>query len=454
MTQEPNGYNYNGTSTSDDQGKNIYLQIATPKSPNSDGFSPTEIHDEQSLEDEIKQNVTNQIDLEILLKHREYNLVQNEISKVQNQLDTLQKLHSDPGYAKYLQGIIDLKEATRNEFTQQYYNTEPSEMITRRHSIYGIRKSLTEGDAQKPHRTSYGGLRPVVDSQGNKICVHKRSDGVIVKIECPTCSRSDFGSAQGFLNHSRLAHQVEYKSQDHAALVCGTVLPDSEQDEVGITSLRKLEQLGSDVNKNLAPDVGSIGGGSVNSEDLAAAATNVLSSSGGPQKKKARRSISKPAVSSGYLEKYYSKVNGTGDDNNGEFKEIFQDVTTKTDLDFGDEDESASPPVTDSTTDNKLFKKGHNRRKSRGGLSAVTFEDQDLQKPVQHLEELERLSPGTSTTQELLIEESSNSSTVRFSENSITYSSDPSLTPAQRRRVPTIPNPLRTRSRSSRENSN
>ncbi len=445
MSQE-SGYNFNSSGSDHDQNKsNIYLQIATPKSPNSDGFSPTEIHDEEhSLEDEIKQNVINQIDVEILLKHREYNLVQNEISKVQTQLDTLQKLHDDPAYSKYVQNVIDLKDGVKNELNSYNTSTNDSEIITRRHSFYNIRKSGSE-EPPKPHRTSYGGLRPVVDSNGNKICVHKRSDGVIVKIECPTCARSDFGSAQGFLNHARLAHQVEYKSQDHAALVCGAILPDIEQDDIGIASIQKLKDMGIDADKNLAPGVFT--NGSIGSADEMS----------GPQKKKARRSISKTGVPSGYLEKLYNKE--VSDE--GTFKEIYQDATAKTEVDFGDDDpEATTPPISqDSSTlenqqQSKLFKKGHNRRKSRGGLSAVTFDDQIPSTSSEH--EVEKLSPRDITTQELIVEEHLNSSasTVRFSENSITFGEVDGLTPAQRRRVPTIPNPLRTRSRSSRENSN
>lgn len=492
MSQEPNGsFSFNSDSNQDhDQNKNnIYLQIATPKSPNSDGFSPTEITDDHhhhgnTVEDEIKQNVVNQIDIEILLKHREYNLVQNEISKVQNQMDTLQKLHDDPQYSKYIKNIIELKEGVKNDY--KFGNTsfggynEPSEMITRRHSMYGIRRSISE-ESPKPQRTSYGGLRPVLDSQGNKICVHKRSDGVIVKIECPTCARSDFGSAQGFLNHSRLAHQIEYKSQDHAALVCGTILPEVEQDDLGITSIKKLKESGLDPDNNLAPGVVSSAGGSVSSNTNGATTIKAEGDDlSGPQKKKARRSVSKPNVSSGYLEKLYSK---NSEDAQEEFKEIYQDATTTTEVEFEDpgEDELTTPPLSmdpSTTTDyNKSFKKGHNRRKSRGGLSAVTFED-DHQISS---DDIVRLPEEELTKQTLIIDDDNQShshshshshthsisssannqnnsgTSVRFSENSITFGPEPifdDLTPSQKRRFPTVPNPLRTRSRSSRENSN
>ncbi|CAM9018849.1 unnamed protein product [Wickerhamomyces anomalus] len=112
--------------------------------------------------------------------------------------------------------------------------------------------------------------------------------------------------------------------------------------------------MGIDADKNLAPGVFT--NGSIGSSDEMS----------GPQKKKARRSISKTGVPSGYLEKLYNKE--VSDE--GTFKEIYQDATTKTEVDFGDDDpEATTPPISqDSSTlenqqQSKLFKKGHNRRK-------------------------------------------------------------------------------------------
>ncbi|CCH43965.1 hypothetical protein BN7_3520 [Wickerhamomyces ciferrii] len=442
----------------DDQNKhNIHLQIATPKSPNSDGFSPTEIRDDHqidSLGHELKTNLSNQIDIEILLKHREYNLVNNEISKIQTQLDTMKKLHSDPSYVKYIENLIDLKKNTQKQYQSSINPYDQSEMITRRQSNYGIRKNYGDEYDNKPnipHRTSYGGLRPVLDSNGNKICVHKRSDGVIVKVECPNCARCDFGSAQGFLNHARLSHQVEYKSQDHAALVCGSVLPDDEQDEIGLQSVKKLKELGLDPDNNLNPEILN----NLNSDDLNA-----------PQKKKLKRSlsISKPSLNSGYLEKLYNN-NKNGNEGDQNFKDLYKDVTTRTELEFDIiDDDISTPPISQDSTIESSFKKGHNRRKSRGGLSAVKFEDQLISSNSIEYSHSRSPSKDEGISEYILEDSITSSNSVRFSEQNYTFGSDPifgggglngnDLTPAQRRRVPTIPNPLRTRSRSSRENSN
>ncbi|KAF3008060.1 hypothetical protein E8E14_007195 [Neopestalotiopsis sp. 37M] len=53
-------------------------------------------------------------------------------------------------------------------------------------------------------------------------CVLKRAaDGKMVKLVCVTCHREDFSSTQGFINHCRIAHKQEYKSHEEAAVACG-----------------------------------------------------------------------------------------------------------------------------------------------------------------------------------------------------------------------------------------
>jgi ADA HAT complex component 1 len=391
----------------------IYLQIATPKSPNSDGFSSSHEPDVNPLEEEIRQKLVDEVDLEILLKHREYHLVQNEIHKVMAQLETMEKLHDDPKYSVYLQSLIDMKRQVQLEAEQQ----KRQQTIQQQEPTYNLRRSSKEHEPPV-HRTSYGGIRPVVDANGNKICVHKRSDGVIVRVDCPKCGRTDFGSAQGFLNHARLAHAIEYKSQDHAALCCGTVLPDSEQDEIGVSSVKKLKEAGLNPDRTLAPGVCI--------EE---------------QVKKKRRTSSK---NEGYLEKLFTEKGGNG------FKELVDDVTTKEEI---DDDVIVESPC-DESKEKKNLKKGHNRRKSRGGLGAVKFEDKvEVFKEVSPSDTTIPVSEPQDIPEQLISNQTTATTTVTEPHFSQAYEPYDELTPAQKRRVPTISEPLRTRSRSSRENS-
>jgi len=61
-------------------------------------------------------------------------------------------------------------------------------------------------------------------------CVLKRSDGATVKLVCIDCQRWDFSSTQGFINHCRIAHRRDFKSHDEAAVHCGHPI---EVDEAG-----------------------------------------------------------------------------------------------------------------------------------------------------------------------------------------------------------------------------
>lgn len=57
-------------------------------------------------------------------------------------------------------------------------------------------------------------------------CILKRSDGLTVKLVCidPGCLRDNFSSTQGFINHCRIAHKLEFKSHEEAAMKCGQAI--------------------------------------------------------------------------------------------------------------------------------------------------------------------------------------------------------------------------------------
>lgn len=49
------------------------------------------------------------------------------------------------------------------------------------------------------------------------------------RLECLDCKRSDFSSAQGFINHCRIAHQREYASHEAAAFACGQTVEETDE---------------------------------------------------------------------------------------------------------------------------------------------------------------------------------------------------------------------------------
>ncbi|PHH89860.1 hypothetical protein CDD83_5094 [Cordyceps sp. RAO-2017] len=52
-------------------------------------------------------------------------------------------------------------------------------------------------------------------------CILKRADGQTVKLVCLDCKRANFSSTQGFINHCRIAHKRDFKSHEEAAVQSG-----------------------------------------------------------------------------------------------------------------------------------------------------------------------------------------------------------------------------------------
>lgn len=213
--------------------------------------------------DKLKEIITNQIDLEIRLKHKELTLTDEEIGKCEAQMITLRNYFKTPG-----EKSLDNEP---NDFTLKYYDLLNRTLTSDQSPKYS--EKTPSGDSRISMDTNSSGgsisaapthsyrtrsttssLRPSSSISHGPLtlgCLYRRTDGIIVKLTCPDCNRSNFSSAQGFLNHSRIAHVQEYTSQDAAALICGEILPENEQDEEGLNSLKNLKLKGMDPGKNL-----------------------------------------------------------------------------------------------------------------------------------------------------------------------------------------------------------
>lgn len=203
----------------------------------------------------LRSILTNQVDLEIRLKHKELRLSEDELGKCEAQMLALRQFFDVPSSISF--------EHEPSDFTLRYYdvlNKQLSVNYTRLQKEQYVHEhptfKETMFDAEPVHsyrtRSTTLSLRP---SLGPAVriagCLYRRTDGVVVKLTCPDCHRSNFSSAQGFLNHSRIAHSKEYTSQDAAALRCGEILPDEFQDDEGRASVAQLTARGVDPAKNL-----------------------------------------------------------------------------------------------------------------------------------------------------------------------------------------------------------
>ncbi|KAG1735195.1 hypothetical protein EDB19DRAFT_1638531 [Suillus lakei] len=56
-------------------------------------------------------------------------------------------------------------------------------------------------------------------------------DDQIAVLTCPTCTRTQFSTLQGLLNHARLAHGIEWASHDACITACAVPVPSSDEAE-------------------------------------------------------------------------------------------------------------------------------------------------------------------------------------------------------------------------------
>lgn len=221
-----------------------------------------------------------QFGLEILLKHDELRLINQELAKCQVALEQLRRCHlmpypthcptpsqmleissgkgpalqANPGqdvpkwappfgvvegpyarhYAKWLipdPAFDGIQPSVRGPSEASRSRNVQAEGRSTRNSMPDLgavgKPRSGRGAAQKLQALSSGYPQPK-DKQAP--CVLKRSDGVTVKLVCIDCQRWDFSSTQGFINHCRIAHKRDFKSHDEAAVHCGHPI---EVDESG-----------------------------------------------------------------------------------------------------------------------------------------------------------------------------------------------------------------------------
>lgn len=71
---------------------------------------------------------------------------------------------------------------------------------------------------------------PVPKDKTGPMIIRRKSDGKLVKLVCLDCHRDNFSSTQGFINHCRIAHNRNFASHDAAASASGVPV---EVDDAG-----------------------------------------------------------------------------------------------------------------------------------------------------------------------------------------------------------------------------
>ncbi|EEP80941.1 predicted protein [Uncinocarpus reesii 1704] len=232
----------------------------------------------------LRQTLEAQLSLEVLLKHNELRLIDQEIAKCQVALDQLRRCSEIPypacsGLAQSVSQGTGFAVArpengrqpdspspwgvTDGPYSRHYAKWllpdprfdggEPEPLPS---AMYGASKGPLEGrttrgswaeGSSRSQRSTAGaklqalsnGYPPPKDKAGPMI-IKRKSDGKMVKLVCLDCRRDNFSNTQGFINHCRIAHNRSFASHDAAAAASGEPV---EVDESGTVILPTNEPI-------------------------------------------------------------------------------------------------------------------------------------------------------------------------------------------------------------------
>jgi ADA HAT complex component 1 len=232
-----------------------------------DAFAITEtaMADPDSNLDKLRAIIEAHINLEILHKHNELRLIDQELAKCQVSLEQLRRCELMPypgstgpsqdvtkGTGKSLKAPAGYTEpqypapygVTDGPYARHYATwllPDPAFDPWRAGSGSHVGTPMTTRNnranrtspfdfhipapSARTSRTSTGNRADPGTPTGRDPMIMKRqADGEWVKLRCNVCHRSNFNNIQGFLNHCRIAHHQDYKSHEAAAIACGEVV--------------------------------------------------------------------------------------------------------------------------------------------------------------------------------------------------------------------------------------
>ncbi|EWZ37616.1 ADA HAT complex component 1 [Fusarium oxysporum f. sp. radicis-lycopersici 26381] len=247
------------------------------------GPKPQESPTASSLDD-ARDEIRHQFGLEILLKHDELRLINQELAKCQVALEQLRRCHLIPypvncptpeqmlnvsaGKGPAIQsrpgeavprwappfGVVDGPYARHYakwlipdpsfDGIQPEWHFTPEASRARASFAEGrtTRNSFTESGTSLKARSGRGAGSQKLQSLSSGYpqpkdkagpCILKRADGKTVKLVCLDCNRENFSSTQGFINHCRIAHKRDFKSHEEAAVQSGHPIEVTEGGVVG-----------------------------------------------------------------------------------------------------------------------------------------------------------------------------------------------------------------------------
>lgn len=222
----------------------------------------------------LQQVIENEFNMQILMKHNELRLIEQELAKCQIALEQLRRCELRPypgadqpadsvsagvgpalappsGYTRPTHsaphGVVD---GPYSRHYRQWLLHDPhfdavsvhSQLLLDSNSSGPVRSTRYSGTARKsvgrafaapsrgsdPLQSIPNYPAPAPKDKSSPLVLRRSTDGQLVKLICNNCQRGNFSSIQGFLNHCRIAHKVDYKSHDAAAVDCGRLLDEHE----------------------------------------------------------------------------------------------------------------------------------------------------------------------------------------------------------------------------------
>lgn len=220
----------------------------------------------------LRETITAQLSLEVLLKHNELRLIDQEIAKCQVALEQLRRCAEIPYPGSSVAGLSTDVSAgagasvlapgngppplspapwgvTDGPYSRHYARWllpdprfDGGEVESGAAATAGAGYPLVEGRSTRGNPVDFSSLAgktrpsrnstsaklqalpsgyPVVKEKAGPMLIRRKSDGVLVKLVCLDCRRDNFSSTQGFINHCRIAHNRNFASHDAAAVASG-----------------------------------------------------------------------------------------------------------------------------------------------------------------------------------------------------------------------------------------
>lgn len=228
---------------------------------------PSSMSASQLNVDKLRAVIEAQLNLEILHKHNELRLIEQELAKCQIGLEQLRRcevipypglqspsmavssgtgpsIQSPAGYSSPSSpapwGVTDspyarhyakwlVPDPTFDPTLQVTMDTPMSARGTRATRGSGVELQLPPPgrNSRMPSaasRSQVQGESATSGARPDPMVLKRQVDDQWVRLKCIHCLRSDFNNVQGFLNHCRIAHHQEYKSHEAAAIACGEIV--------------------------------------------------------------------------------------------------------------------------------------------------------------------------------------------------------------------------------------